>query len=87
MSYLDKGAKVPILTLNAVDGKKYDLNAAVAKKPTVLIFYRGGWCPYCMRQLSGLQGIVHELADAGYQLLAVSPDKPEELALVRKRTN
>ena len=77
---LDKGAAVPKLTLKGVDGKAFDLNAAVAKKPTVLIFYRGGWCPFCNTQLSGLVGIVKDLTDAGYQLLAVSPDKPEELA-------
>jgi peroxiredoxin len=77
---LDKGANVPKLMLKAVDGKAFDLNAAVAKKPTVLIFYRGGWCPFCNTQLSGLVGIVKDLTDAGYQLLAVSPDKPEELA-------
>jgi peroxiredoxin len=77
---LDKGASVPKLTLKGVDGKAFDLNASVAKKPTVLIFYRGGWCPFCNQQLSGLVGIVKDLTDAGYQLLAVSPDKPEELA-------
>jgi peroxiredoxin len=76
---LDMGATVPKLTLKMADGKAYDLNAAVTQKPTVLIFYRGGWCPICMRQLSGLEGILGELTDAGYQLLAVSPDKPEEL--------
>lgn len=77
---LDTGARVPKLTLKAVDGKAFDLNAAVAKKPTVLIFYRGGWCPFCNQQMSGLQGIVKDVTDAGYQLLAISPDKPEELA-------
>jgi len=77
---LDKGASVPKLTLKAVDGNAYDLNDSVAKKPTVLIFYRGGWCPFCNQQMSGLEGIVKDLNDAGYQLLAISPDKPEELA-------
>lgn len=37
------GAKVPNLTLTAADGSRFDLNAAILKKPTVLIFYRGGW--------------------------------------------
>lgn len=77
---LDKGASVPKLTLRGVDGKAFDLSASVAKRPTVLIFYRGGWCPFCNQQMSGLQGVVKDLTDAGYQLLAVSPDKPEELA-------
>lgn len=77
---LEKGAAVPKLTLKTSDGKAFDLNAAIAKKPTVLIFYRGGWCPYCMRQLSGMQSVLEDLTDAGYQLIAISPDKPEELA-------
>lgn len=77
---LAKGDRVPALILKTVDGKPFNLSAELAKKPTVLIFYRGGWCPFCNQQMSGLQGIVKDLTDAGYQLLAVSPDKPEELA-------
>ena len=37
------GAAVPKLELTATDGAPFDLNAALASKPTVLIFYRGGW--------------------------------------------
>ena len=37
------GAMVPNLTLTTVNGSLFDLNAAIAEKPTVLIFYRGGW--------------------------------------------
>jgi peroxiredoxin len=77
---LGKGDVVPALTLKTVDDKAFDLKAAVTTKPTVLIFYRGGWCPFCNQQMSGLQGVVKDLTDAGYQLLAISPDKPSELA-------
>jgi peroxiredoxin len=37
------GAKIPELTLQRVDGSPVDLGDEIAKKPTVLIFYRGGW--------------------------------------------
>ncbi len=37
------GARVPKLTLTTLAGEPFDLNAAVAKQPTVLIFYRGNW--------------------------------------------
>ena len=37
------GATLPKLTLTKIDGNSFDLNAAIAAKPTVLIFYRGGW--------------------------------------------
>jgi peroxiredoxin len=77
---LQVGDHVPLAVLKSIDGKPVDLTAEIAKKPTVLIFYRGGWCPFCNRQMSGLQSIVKDLNDAGYQLLAISPDQPEGLA-------
>ena len=46
------GEAVPALKLETVDGETFDLNEAIAKKPTVLIFYRGGWCPFCNRHLA-----------------------------------
>lgn len=37
------GSTVPELTLKNLDDSDFDLNAAIAQKPTILIFYRGGW--------------------------------------------
>jgi len=73
------GSPLPNVALTAADGKAFDLNAAVAKKPTVLVFYRGGWCPYCNTQLSQLRKVEADLIKLGYQLLAISADRPEEL--------
>jgi len=37
------GAQVPEAALRDADGEVFDLRAAMKKKPTILIFYRGGW--------------------------------------------
>ncbi|MFA6954456.1 MAG: peroxiredoxin-like family protein [Thermoanaerobaculia bacterium] len=74
------GQKVPALVLRDEAGKPYDLAAAIARKPTILIFYRGGWCPYCNMHLAQLQKAEKSLVGLGYQILAVSPDRPEKLA-------
>ena len=74
------GTQVPTLTLQSIDGKPFDLAAAIAKAPTVLVFYRGGWCPYCNAQLAGLAKSADELKAMGYQIIGVSPDAPAELA-------
>ena len=38
------GMEVPKITgVTRTDGTPFDLNAAIAEKPTILIFYRGGW--------------------------------------------
>lgn len=73
------GAKVPELMLRTAEGKSFNLNEAIQTKPTVLIFYRGGWCPYCNKQLGRLQEIEDEIIKAGFQIIAVSPDRPEKL--------
>lgn len=46
----------------------------LSQQPTILIVYRGGWCPYCNAQLNRLREIEPELKKLGYQLIAVSPD-------------
>jgi peroxiredoxin len=73
------GEKVPDLVLRDMKGKTFDLSAAFAAKPTILIFYRGGWCPYCNLHLGQLQEAESTLVGLGYQILAVSPDRPEKL--------
>ena len=56
------------------EGKAVHLKAVLEEKPTVLVFYRGGWCPYCNVQLSGLVDIEEEVLELGYQIVAISPD-------------
>jgi peroxiredoxin len=77
---LPVGARMPPgCVVRTVDDRSFDLNAAAASKPTVLIFYRGGWCPYCNAHLRQLQSSAPALQSLGYQLLAISSDTPAEL--------
>ncbi len=77
---LDVGTKAPVATLRRPDGKQVELGTLYGQKPTVLIFYRGGWCPYCNTHLGQIATAEPELLKMGYQVLAISPDRPEELA-------
>jgi len=74
------GSAVPDVTLQTAGGKKFSLNEAVKEKPTILIFYRGGWCPYCNLHLGQLQDAEPQLIKLGYQILAISPDSTAILA-------
>lgn len=73
------GENIPMVKLPKPSGEIFDLNRSVGEKPTILVFYRGGWCPYCSKQLSGLQEIEQDLTTLGYQLIAISTDSPENL--------
>jgi peroxiredoxin len=53
--------------------------AQIVDKPTVLIFYRGSWCPYCNIHLSELVKIESEILKMGYQIVAISPDDFQNL--------
>jgi len=76
---LKKGDSIPNVTLRTEEDQPVQLQKLVADKPTVLIFYRGGWCPYCNRHLSALVNIHDDLKSAGYQMLAISIDQPSKL--------
>jgi len=37
------GTSVPAVTVRALDGSEVSLAEAVREKPSILVFYRGGW--------------------------------------------
>lgn len=78
VSPLAVGATVPDVILTGTDGQPVALREQL-DTPVVLVFYRGGWCPYCNLQLAGLQEIEDDLQALGVRILAVSPDLPENL--------
>ncbi len=74
------GDSIPAVQVTPLtDNNKVDLSIKVREKPSVIVFYRGGWCMYCNMQLQGLKDVYPQLTEMGYQLLAISPDKPEKL--------
>ena len=73
------GEKIPTITLKSADDKNVDLTAVISDKKTILVFYRGGWCPYCNAHLAALAEAEKELLALGYQIIAISPDAPKNL--------
>ena len=76
---LEAGSVAPDAKLRDMDGNNVNLHAILAGHPTVLIFYRGSWCPYCNLHLSDLVTVEKKLRSLGYQIIAISPDRLEEL--------
>ena len=52
----------------------------------VLIFYRGQWCPYCNKYLSKLEDSLLLINKKGARLIAISPEKPENIKLTIEKT-
>jgi peroxiredoxin len=73
------GEKLPQGVLTAANGENHKVSGIIEKKTTVLMVYRGGWCPYCNAHLAEIQKAESEILKLGYQLIAVSPDSPENM--------
>ncbi len=72
-------SKAPSFTAQEVDGRAFVFDPAALRQPTMIIFYRGGWCPYCNAQLQDLHSVVPKISAMGYQVLFLSTDQPKLL--------
>ncbi|MBK7871373.1 MAG: AhpC/TSA family protein [Saprospiraceae bacterium] len=73
------GETIPNEQVTTLDGKSIAFHDLIKEKPTVLIFYRGGWCPYCNTHLAEIGQAEAEILKLGYQIIAVSPDDAKHL--------
>jgi peroxiredoxin len=73
------GSAMPAVTVRNPDGSERRLGPGPLSQPTIIIFYRGGWCPYCNRHLGAIKKVEPDLLQLGYQLLFLSADRPDIL--------
>ena len=73
------GSNFPTLELANMNNEKINLKEHLKGQVSVVVFYRGGWCPYCTKHLSALGESEEELKKLGARIIAISPDKASEL--------
>jgi len=73
------GEMAPGFTVRTVDDEPFVFDPTNLDAPTILITFRGGWCPYCNMHLSELRHVVPELQANGIDVLFLSGDRPELL--------
>lgn len=76
---LKTGNQAPSFTVKTVDGEDYRFDASSLDAPTILISFRGGWCPYCNMHLSELRHVIPQINAMGVDVLFISNDRPEIL--------
>ena len=74
---LKVGDRAPDLSLPDALDKPVRLNDLWRHGPLVVVFYRGGWCPYCNLELKAWQSRLAELQQLGASLVAISPQTPD----------
>ena len=70
---LKVGDAIPDALVFDSSGNKTSMHQIIKGK-TILIFYRGGWCPYCNTQLRDLAKSAPRLAELGYKIVGISTD-------------
>jgi len=81
---VEVGATAPDVPLTRSDGTEVMLHSLTQNEPIALVFYRGGWCPYCNTQLSSLGAVESDLRELGFDVHAVSVDRWEKVADARE---
>lgn len=80
------GSKAPDFKAKDQNGNEVRLKDLVKKGKVVLVFYRGYWCPYCNRELSRLQDSLNLIQEKDATVIAVSPEKPENIKQTVEKT-
>lgn len=83
---LQPGDPAPAFTLPDAEGRPVSL-ADHAGRKTIVYFYPAAQTPGCTKQACDFTDNLALLADAGYDVLGVSPDRPEKLAKFRDAEN
>lgn len=76
---LKVGTKAPNFQLKAPDGSTVKLSETLKDGPVALLFYRGEWCPVCIRYFSAFMKDAPQLEAKGVKVLAVSPETDENI--------
>lgn len=76
---LPEGSSAPAFVVRKPDGADWRFDPGLLRSPVMLIFYRGGWCPYCNAHLAALREAETELKQMGFEVLFLSADRPEKL--------
>lgn len=83
---LQPGDTAPAFTLPDADGNRVSL-ADHAGRKVIVYFYPAALTPGCTKQACDFTDNLEVLAAAGYDVVGISPDKPEKLGKFREAEN
>lgn len=78
------GSSVPAFTSKTHLGETVNAKTLLKDGPALVIFYRGGWCPYCNIQIRQLTEAYSEFQQRGVTPVLISVDETDGAALAQK---
>jgi len=82
------GEKAPLFSGVDNNGKKLNLKSLLKDHSSVIVlFYRGQWCPVCMKELKAMQDSLPMLTAKGAAVVAVTPESDLAIGATISKTN
>lgn len=78
------GDRLPRFSLMTTDGRPITDEDLIASAPTLLVLYRGWWCPSSKSQLDEIARDSERFRKAGITIFAASVDEPAEAAPIQQ---
>ena len=79
------GDQAPDGQLQSVQEESVALSSLWSDGPVVLVWYRGGWCPYCNLQLEAMQQSLPTIERLGAKVVALTPELPPKAAATQEK--
>ncbi len=74
---------LPSFELPDQDGRRVSSADLLRKGRLVICFIRGRWCPFCVGQMEAINYIAAQIASAGAQIVAISPQTEKQAFFMR----
>ena len=84
---VEVGQIAPDFVARDLDDNQVSLNALISGRKALLLFYRGGWCPFCNQQLAAIASDIQQFKDAGATIVAVSGEEVDKGKDLLKKLN
>ena len=68
----------PTLTVPLLNGGTFTLSERTPNHFTIVIFYRGAFCPICMNYIPEIESQYQTAVDAGFDMVLISMDSKEK---------
>jgi peroxiredoxin len=75
---VEVGQAAPDFTARDLNGEIRSFKSLIGGHKALLIFYRGGWCPYCNKQLGAISKDYQAFKEANTVIVAVSGEEVEK---------
>ena len=84
---LSIGDSIPSVSIKDLESNVVGLREIIKNKTAIIIFFRGGWCPFCNTHLSNLQEITRRLKKRDVPIVAISGEGVESSKQTKEKNS